>query len=337
MKIDIISFTDKGHILNRQIAGLMGDDQITSWGRGLGLLSYVSLEAFAQEVFPHTDALIFIGAAGIAVRAVAPHLRGKGSDPAVIVMDEAGRFVIPILSGHIGGANNLALKLAKRIGAQPVITTATDVSGVFSPDNWAARSGCVIPDTREIKAVSAALLRGEPVGFLCDFPVIGPLPTGLTLENGAAYGIVITTGPARREFAYSLHIVPKCVHIGIGCRKDTDPGKLKEFVNETFEAYGISLPAVKTVSSIDLKKEEPALVQLGQALDRPFYVYSAEELNRAVGAFQSSEFVQAVTGTDNVCQRAAALSAGGGRVLIEKTARDGMTLAAVEEEWRAVF
>lgn len=337
MKADIISFTDRGNKLNRMIAGLLSEYQVVSWGRGQGLSRYSSLPAFAGEVFPHTNALVFIGGAGIAVRAIAPHLCGKGTDPAVLVLDEAGRFVVPILSGHIGGANALAEKLAGRLGACAVITTATDVNGVFSPDEWAAQRGCVIPDTREIKTVSAALLRGEPVGFHCDFPIEYPLPDGLIAEGHSAHGIVVTIEPGRQDFTNTLRIVPKCVHLGIGCRKGVDTMQMEVFVRETLRAHGISADAVKCVSSIDLKKEEPALISLGKKMDRPFHVHSAEELNRAPGVFESSAFVKSITGTDNVCHRAAVLSGGDGRILIEKTTGEGMTLAAVSEEWRAVF
>ena len=108
--------------------------------------------------FSSMDALIFVGACGIAVREIAPYVKSKKTDPAVLCIDEAGRFVIPLLSGHIGGANALAVELAEKLGATAVVTTATDVRGKFSVDAWAARHGCVISDMGLAKAVSAAIL-----------------------------------------------------------------------------------------------------------------------------------------------------------------------------------
>ena len=117
--------------------------------------------AIYDVCFSSMDALIFVGACGIAVREIAPYVKSKKTDPAVVCIDEAGQFVIPLLSGHIGGANALAEKLAEKLDATAVVTTATDVRGKFAVDAWAARHGCAISDMGLAKAVSAAILEKD--------------------------------------------------------------------------------------------------------------------------------------------------------------------------------
>ena len=136
-----------------------------------------ALPDFVEPIFRRTDALIFVGACGIAVRAVAPHLRSKAEDPAVLAVDETARFVVPLVSGHIGGANRLARLLARDLEAEPVVTTATDVNAKFSVDAWAAEQGLHINRLDAAKAVSAAILEG-PVPLKSDFPIAGELPPG---------------------------------------------------------------------------------------------------------------------------------------------------------------
>lgn len=132
---------------------------------------------FYGPIFGDVQAMIFVSSVGLAVREVAPHLKSKATDPAVLVLDELGQYVIPVLSGHIGGANELAKALAASLGAQAIITTATDINGRFSVDAWAVQNGCAIASLPLAKAVSAAVLEGD-VPFLSDFPVVADLPRG---------------------------------------------------------------------------------------------------------------------------------------------------------------
>ena len=139
----------------------------------------ISTSAWAGEKFSDSDALIFIGATGIAVRSIAPYVASKKSDPAVLVVDECGKFVISLLSGHLGGANELALKTAEILEAIPVVTTATDLHHRFAVDVFAKKNNCNIFNMKAAKEVSAALLAGKKVGFYSEFPVEGELPEGL--------------------------------------------------------------------------------------------------------------------------------------------------------------
>ena len=149
-----LAFTEKGLALAQKLASALPGTVARCGHGGPGLADW------AAEQFAHADALIFVGAVGIAVRAIAPHCRNKAVDPAVVVLDECGHFAVPILSGHLGGANDLARALAAVCGAVPVITTATDANGVFAVDAWARHQNCAVLEPGRIKRVSSRLLAG---------------------------------------------------------------------------------------------------------------------------------------------------------------------------------
>lgn len=338
MNVSVISFTDCGHETGARIAACFPHDTVRHFGRADGLIAYQSLDAFARQAMAESGCIVFVGAAGIAVRAVAPWLRGKDADPAVLVVDENARFVISLLSGHIGGANRLAERLACHLNAQPVVTTATDGRGVFAADAWAAEHGCLTADKREIKHISSALLRGEPVGFVSDFELSGALPAGLVHGVLPENGIAVTLNEHKRPFAHTLVLLPRIVQVGVGCRRGTDPEALRNAVLDSLHRLNISPRAVQLVSSIVLKREEPAVLELAEQLGCELRFYTSDELNAADGRFPVSGFVHDVTGTDNVCQRAASCSAGaGGICLMPKTVLYGTTVSIYLKKWRAEF
>lgn len=288
---------------------------------------------FYGERFARSDALIFIGACGIAVRAIAPFVRDKRTDPAVLCVDELGRFVIPLLSGHIGGANDLARVLADQIGAVSVVTTATDVHRRFSVDAWAARNGLTIDNMQAAKAVSAAILEGA-VPLKSDFPIATGLPAGVVAGQTGAVGIYLTAG-LHRPFGTTLRLIPRVLHLGIGCRKGVAAQAVAQAVRQVLSEAGLEERAVKCAASIDLKAREPGLLEYCREAGIPIRFYAAETLMAVEGSFTASEFVKKTTGADNVCERAAMV--GAGRLLVKKTALEGVTVAVAAENWEAHF
>lgn len=320
MKTAVISFTSTGRKLNDLISGILSADSYKD---------AKNIYALTGKLMEEYDALIFIGAAGIAVRAISPYIKSKDIDPAVIVCDEMGKFVIPILSGHIGGANRLACKLAEKINAQPVITTATDINKVWAVDSWASENGFYIENIKNIKYISSALLRKESVGLDSDFKINGPLPENISFgsfENG-----IVISPFLKKTFKNTLNIVPKCISLGIGCRKYT---KLKS-IEELFVKSGISPQAVREISTVDIKKDETALKEFADKLGVTLNFYTAPELEMVEGDFSESEFVRKVAGVGNVCERAAAK--GGGKLILKKITGDGVTLAAAIDDMEITF
>lgn len=320
MKTAVISFTASGGRLNDLISGILSADSYKD---------AKNIYALTGNLMEEYDALIFIGAAGIAVRAIAPYIKSKDTDPAVIVCDEMGKFVIPVLSGHIGGANRLACELAEEINAQPVITTATDINKVWAVDSWASENGFYIENIKNIKYISSALLRKESVGLDSDFKINGPLPENISFgsfENG-----IVISPFLKKTFKNTLNIVPKCISLGIGCRKNT---KLRS-IEELFEKSAICPQAVREISTVDIKKDEMALKEFADKLGVTLNFYTAPELENVEGDFSESEFVRKVAGVGNVCERAAAK--GGGKLILKKITGDGVTLAAAMDDMEITF
>ena len=291
---------------------------------------------WAKAGFAAADALIFCCAAGIAVRGIAPWVKSKKTDPAVIVADETGRYVISLLSGHIGGANELAAAIAEDIGATPVITTATDLNGLFAVDVFAEKNGLWIESMPLAKEVSAALLAGEPVGFCSDLPVRGAVPPELTAGE-ARIGVCVTADGDKAPYEKTLRLIPRRFCVGLGCRRDKDPGEMERFFLSQLEANRVPLRAVKCIASVDLKRDEPCLLALSEKYGVAFLTYSADELNALSGTFSGSDFVKGVTGVDCVSERAALLASGGGAIICRKTAAEGMTFALAETKEEICF
>ncbi len=295
-----------------------------------GLTATDNYKAVCADAFNKADVMVFIGAAGIAVRAIAPHVKSKTTDPAVLVIDERANFVISLLSGHIGGANELARRIAAEINAVPVITTATDVNSLFAVDEWAARRGMVIGDMKAAKDFAAALVAGKTAGFYSDYPVKGSLPHCLKECSSGEVGMAVTTDCRKKPFAVTVGLMPAIVHLGIGCRRNTPLEKIEGFVLAELARHGYDMRCVKEIASIDLKKDEQGLLAFADKYNVPARFYSAGELLGAEGDFTPSAFVKSIAGVDNVCERAAVL-ASGGRLTVRKTAHDGVTLAVAEE------
>lgn len=322
MTAAVIAFTRRGAALGKTLAeGLNASLHVPARFAGeVGAEAYDSLADWTARMWREKDALLFVGACGIAVRAIAPHVKDKFTDPAVVSVDEAGRFAIALLSGHVGGANALALRVAALTGGQAAISTATDVNGLFAVDVWARERDMVLTDRVLAKAVSAALLEGKPVGFISDFG--HGCPEGLTAGTGEI-GVWVTWKTGEGPFARTLRLAPKGLILGIGCKRGTPQAAIEAAVTAALAGY--EPQAVVRVATIDLKQDEPGLLAFCHAHDLPLSVYSAAELAAVEGEFTPSAFVKGVTGVDNVCERAAVRA--GGAILVPKQAKNGVTVA----------
>ena len=327
MKLAYLSFTEKGRQLAGRLAAALG-------GTAQRCGASCSLEAWTAAHFSQSDGLVYVGAAGIAVRAIAPYLKSKTNDPAVVVVDECARYAIPILSGHLGGANDLARAIGRVCGALPVLTTATDVNGVFAVDEWAKRQNCLVLNPERIKTVSAKLLAWGTVTVQSSWPIAGQPPWNVCQTEDRGADVLLDIHPGTGE---KLHLVPRIAVLGVGCKKNVSFQTLETALAAFLDRTGVCEQAVSAVASIDLKKEEPGLLAFCAAHGWPLKTYPAEQLRAVEGQFTPSAFVQGVTGVDNVCERSAVL-ASGGTLCQGKTARDGITmalaLAPYQPNWR---
>ena len=346
MQIEIISFTSQGSSLAEKIKEIMkvyGNVQVTS-----GKEKNISLQAWTENAFSKAQVLIFVGAAGIAVRAIAPFVQDKFKDPAVLVVDEKGTYVIPVLSGHVGGANAYALQLAEKLQAQAVITTATDINQKFAVDVFAKKNQLFIKDRAWAKEISAAIRGGVKIGFFCEGQVTGTIPEevvteqviGTMLEEVVAEEGKVTE---RNRINVGIHntcqLIPKAVTVGIGCRKGKSAEEIEIFVLEQLGKQQIAMESISCVASVDKKKNEAGILAFCEKYGLEFQIFSPEELERVPGEYTQSEFVEKTIGVGNVCERAAicAWKQNRAHILQPKTAQNGKTLAIAEKEWSVRF
>ncbi len=307
----VVFFTERGKFLAKKLQKTASNLILENKPEDM------SLGAWTQECFENRLPILFIGSTGIAVRTIAPYVADKMSDSAVIVVDELGKNVIPILSGHFGGANEWAVKIAEDIDSNPVITTATDINNVFAVDVFARKNGLRITDKSLIKRISSKALKGQE------------------LEVIEAVDKIEIDG---------LKLVPKRIVLGIGCKQDKSFEELLDFVHEYYSDDELE-DDLYAIASIDVKADEIGLIRLAQYYGVPFFVYTAKELEAVEGDFTESDFVKEQVGVGNVCERAALLAAGDNGILIkDKIAKDGMTLAIAKrvelnigELWQDIF
>ncbi|MBU1228554.1 MAG: cobalamin biosynthesis protein [Proteobacteria bacterium] len=301
---------------------------------GPGSRPFAGIYALLAETYSRYPRHVFIGAAGIAVRAIAPHLRGKDVDPAVAVLDQSGGFAISLVSGHLGGANALARELAAITGAAPVITTGTDVAGLPAVDELARARGMAVENLPAARAVSAALLEGCPVQVFD--------PEGRLLDGDDAGGLLQPTAPeawdpaapgvwchwrAGGAFPGAFRIYPRCLCLGLGSRKGVPEKEILAHIGTVFAQQGLAPQSVVAVGTAIIKRDDPGLCAAAAVLG-PEVVYYEMEALAAVASAGQSETVKRRTGTGSVSEAAALLLAGGGQ-LVSAKAKTGRVTCAV--------
>ena len=284
--IFLVCFSPQGENLSEKIYSALASEcdatffRLSSFGEGHSPSCDFVKKSFECAHSGKKTLLVFVGAVGIAVRLIAPFLLKKTSDPAVICVDDGGNFVVPVLSGHVGGANEAALFLSGRLGAVPVITTSTDVNGKWAYDSWCVAHGVKIENPGIIKDVSGRVLRGE-----------------------------------------------KIFSVGVGCKKGVSSESLESFVKKIFYDNGLDFSLIKSISSIEIKKDERAIIDFSKKYAIPATFFSRENLSALSGSFSSSDFVLETVGLDCVCERAAIASSAFSVLLLGKQAFSGMTVA----------
>lgn len=344
MKIIIISFTKAGALLAEEIRrGLFGEGLAAEAVRKQEIEE--SLGEWTKKAFAAYDALVFVGATGIAVRAIAPYVKDKFTDPAVIAVDEKGHFVISLLSGHVGGANELASGIAPLVGGQAVITTATDVNGAFAVDVFAKKNGLLIESRRLAKLISAGILEGQKIPIFAGDGIeidASHMPGELVLVSSEEFiearGLRIAVSDIR--FCPDedvLYLIPIRVTAGMGCKKGTEKATIRRKLSEAFAKHQVFEASIEKICSIDVKAEEEGLIGLSRELSVPFECFSAEELLSLSGSFSASGFVKQTVGVDCVCERSAVYGSESGSLIFRKTPGDGVTVAAARKRIRISF
>lgn len=299
------------------------------------------------RAFEEYDGLVCIMSLGIVVRTVAPYLRGKTKDPAIVVLDEIGKFAISVLSGHLGGANDLSSSVAKALGGQAVITTSTDVQGTLAPDLLASRLGFKVEPSEHIREINALLANGEHIGIFSDVDLAskgypyGELAPGVHLLPYHEYheyvdfaGVIfISDRLLPQPHKPHLFLRPPTLSIGVGCRRDTTKESIIEMIDMAVSKTGKSMKSIKNICSVRIKEDEIGLINAARELGVPFICFEAKELQKIfnkVPGLHKSEYVQQTIGVGGVCEPAAILGGKNSKLVVKRIARSGVTVAVAE-------
>lgn len=277
---------------------------------------------------------VFFMAAGIVVRMIAPHLQGKTVDPAVVVVDERARYAVSLLSGHIGGANALAQTVAERLGARPVITTASDVNRLPAVDLLAVEQGLAIENPETIKFVQGALLDRRPVKIYDPgrWLAIPPSGSGFAVIGDPALFEEESAGVFVDDIRVDLPprvlvLRPGSLAAGIGCNRGTAAGEIEDLLAAVFEKHRLATPCLRCLATVSLKKDETGLLALAEKLGIPVRFYEKDELRRVPNIPNPSAMAVKHIGVESVCEAAAILASEGGRLIVTKHTSPNATVA----------
>jgi len=349
MNLAIIAITRNGARLGARLkaeaveADLFVPEKFAAEAGGAARPFAGELRALVGEAWRKYQGFVFIMAAGIVVRMIAPLLEAKDRDPAVVVLDEAGRFAVSLLSGHLGGANELAAEVAELLGGQAVITTATDVGGLPSFDLLAKQEGWRIDDLGRVKTLNALLLADEEIAVVDPSGRVAGLFAGrgrlsfhtnfvAALQSGASGFVFVTNRslPPQARPEKLLVLRPQNLALGIGCNRGTSAEEIAEVVGAQLKHLFLALDSVAVIGSAAAKRDEAGLLAFAERHGIPLRFFAAEELNAvAVPSAPSSHALDAI-GARGVAEPAALLAAGGGRLLLKKVKSGNVTLAVAE-------
>ncbi len=322
-RIIFVYLTPGGRALAHRLSELLSNKDVL-------IYSYSELvgDQLIKKFWQRGMGFVFIMAAGIVIRAIAPLLESKLDDPAVIVMDEAGHHAVSLLSGHLGGANELAGILALKAGGQAVITTASDTLGLVALDMWARVQDLVPDDRAALKKASAALVASGSLKTYTDCQVHS-LPAGLIEVYDPGKARLIISPYLIPEVKPILHLYPRIFALGIGCNRDTPSQALERAAEEFLKRHKISPKALFTLASIDAKKDEACLSALAQKWDLDIRFFTAEQLN-TVPVKEPSHYAMEAVGAYGVAEPSAILAVDNGRLRFQKEKTNGITLALGE-------
>lgn len=322
---------------NYQTVDFFVSDKLTSLaGCPSRAKSFKILALAVEEQFHDYRAHIFIFSTGIAVRIIARLLRSKVHDPAVVVVDDRGINAISLVSGHLGGANDLARTVGTIINARPVITTATDVNRLPSIDIMAKECNLFIENPGAIKHVNMAFLQGESVEIVDPFGIVFPhIPDGLAILTtripGGNSPAVVCTDTRINVPRETLVLRPKTLAVGIGCNRGTSMDEIQAFLTRAFQEKGLSPASVFTLGTTEVKQDEQGILSLAKMLGLGIKFYDKPTLNSVTTIENPSKIVEKHLGVKSVCEASAILASNNGQLIVPKMKKGNVTLAVARK------
>ena len=348
MAVAVIAITRNGAQLGSRLVGGLHDAELFVLRKyhgaaGKGAQPFDDLRGLIERLWSQGRDLVCIMASGIVVRMIAPLLQAKDSDPAVVVMDEAGKFAISLVSGHLGGANELAERCAWLVGARPVITTATDVNQLPSFDLLAKEQGWVIEELSAVKLLNSLLLDGRPIAVVDETGRVRPWFHGkgtllffdtvaAALKSGAEGYLFVTSRQLPRQVAPDnlLILRPRTLVLGIGCNSGTTAEEIEALVTQHLKRLLLAQRSIRAIATVEAKRHEAGLNAFAERCGVPLVCFSADELNRVAVPSPPSRHALAAVWAQGVAEPAAVLAAEGGPLLLKKVKSENATLAVAE-------
>lgn len=347
MRLAVISATRAGALLVEKLAQKLPYDMTVYVKNGREgkneAQGYQQLSQLVREIFHGYDGLLFIMATGIVVRVIAPLVQDKRSDPAVVTMDELGQFAISLLSGHIGGANELALTVAQAIGAQPVITTATDVNHLPAVDVLAVKLRAKLEPFSSLKSINASIVNGDDVKFFFEERFVQPyreiaeklgieIKDLALLDNEDYSAAVLVTDKVLQVDKQHIFVRPPSLVVGVGCRRGIEQQDILRAIEDCCAQAGVSKSSIALLTSTIKKQDEIGLLQAAQSLGVKIVFYANRELSESIKQhhLSVSSFVEQTIGVGNVCEASAMAGPQTKRLIKSRTKYSQITVAIAQ-------
>ncbi|MDR7870497.1 MAG: cobalt-precorrin 5A hydrolase [Tissierellaceae bacterium] len=332
MKLACLSFTDKGKLLGERLLAIDSDNYEMEHIHNSRVEG--GIRKFLETSWTEYDGFIFISATGIAVRMCQPYIKSKDIDPAVVVLDDGGKFSISLLSGHLGGANNIAKAIGEYLDAIPVITTASDNRGIDSIDLFAKENDYDIEDLSSVTKITSMMVNNKKVGIYTEDEKLIKYPNLIKIEDlkdmtDSIEGIILITSKKGNEISsldlpYTI-LRPKNINIGIGCRKGVDVEIIVEAIELALSSSTLSSKSIKSMGTVEIKKDEIGIIKAAEHYNCALEIFTIEDILPLEDRFQKSQFVKDTIGIYSVSEPCAYLL--GGKPIVGKFIHKGVTIS----------
>lgn len=343
MKVAAITLTKGGLLLARKLQQYNEEIHVYSTkkydDKPISIIN-LPLKDNIKSILEKYDMIIFIMATGIVVRVIAPYIKHKTIDPGIIVMDEKGKYVISLLSGHIGGANKYTKELAYYLKASPVITTSSDVKDTIAVDMLAMKLNCYVEDLEYAKIVTAHIVNDYNIGIISSIPINIKLPSQFIKLNEEniedsinKFNIKSLINISDNKLQGSCpisNLIPKNIIVGIGCRRGKTKEEIIDQLNKTCNEYNININKISKISTVEVKKDEVGLIELAEKLKVPLEIISLDSIREVQHQFDGSSFVEKTIGVKCVCEPCGYISSNYGKCIVNKVKNNGITISLWE-------
>lgn len=333
MKIACFSFSDMGSLLGEQLTNVSNNKYTIDHFRNASVDGGIKM--LLTNAWANYDGLIFISATGIAIRLINPFIENKTKDPAVIVVDDLGRYAISLLSGHIGGANDLANYIAEKLNALPIITTASDSRGIESIDLFAKTNDYYMEDMNSITTITSMMVNGKKIGFYSEGDKVIKYHNLVIIEDlndleEDIEGLILVTSNILNNINIpNTFLRPQNINIGIGCRKGIEGSRIIEALENSLNKVNLSWKSIKSVGTVEVKKDEAGIIEAAKFFNCPLKIFTVEDIKEVEDMFEKSQFVKDTIGVFSVSEPVAYLL--GGELITRKLKHNGITISISKE------